>query len=99
MTTKHTPGPWTDDGHDGRDSLIIHSQWGEVARVGANGDTSQRDANARLIAAAPELLAALKRAEEELNRMQSCLTGRDQEIGWQECLSARAAISKATGQA
>lgn len=62
MKTKHTPGPWIDDGHDGEDTQIVNSKWGGVARIVYNGDCSQRVANAKLIAAAPELLEALKMA-------------------------------------
>jgi len=32
QTTKHTPTPWTDSGHDGKTKLIIESKWGEVCR-------------------------------------------------------------------
>jgi len=60
-TNNWTPGPWDDGGHDGKESLIIGSQWGEVARVGYQGDYIQRNANARLIALAPEMAEALKR--------------------------------------
>jgi hypothetical protein len=66
--TEHTPGPWTDEpwgttarvieAGNGATLAIVHcylrTDWPNVA---------QRDANARLIAAAPELLAALQRAE------------------------------------
>lgn len=48
MKQKYTPGPWRLAGHPG----------GEVANC-CNGFGNQ-DANARLIAAAPDLLAALK---------------------------------------
>jgi hypothetical protein len=59
--TKWTAGPWVDDGHDGKDTQIVNSKWGEIARVVYNGDVSQRAANARLIAAAPDLLAACEK--------------------------------------
>lgn len=67
MTTKHTPGPWHLAEYNFRDTLgavgvysaechpqmpIVHSITGR--------DLDQCDANARLIAAAPELLAALE---------------------------------------
>ena len=56
---KHTPGPWKDDGQD-KNSIIISSQWGTVARVVDCGDVVQTGDNARLIAAAPDLLAACR---------------------------------------
>jgi hypothetical protein len=61
MTDKHTPGPWTINGgrieatDAGTSAAVV------VARVGLINDQSHEDtANARLIAAAPELLKALE---------------------------------------
>lgn len=49
----HTPGPWHVDGiHVGSEAYI-------VARVEAFEPRAEREANARLIAAAPELLAVV----------------------------------------
>jgi len=56
----HTPGPWTATGHDGKQCVIIECTWGSVAKVLPVGAQDQETANAQLIAAAPELLAALK---------------------------------------
>jgi alpha-amylase/alpha-mannosidase (GH57 family) len=54
MTTKHTPGPW-----NGSSDGAVYSNDGEiVARV--VGVKEPSFANRRLIAAAPELLEALK---------------------------------------
>ena len=74
MTTKHTPGPW--DIREGfrSDTWEVFptrgappddgfSAWAELATVVADyndDDMSEGEANARLIAAAPELLAALQ---------------------------------------
>ena len=67
MTTKHTPGPWrVEDRHPQRACLEISSKYpGDVAlvyhyRAGPDGEDPQADADARLIAAAPELLRALE---------------------------------------
>ena len=71
MTVKHTPGPWTieyrgDNGSRISSQLgIIHGPRGSsdwVCDVGLlhEGDGSGSDANAHLIAAAPELLEALR---------------------------------------
>jgi hypothetical protein len=93
MKTKHTPGPWDDTGHDGKDTQIVSSQWGEVARVVYNGDCAQRTANARLIAAAPELLEALAFYADSANWF-----GAPAPVYLDSGKLARAAIAKAEGQ-
>lgn len=65
--TKHTPGPWKiyppardyDEGGEYRNLYGPDYQW--VADIRSN--CKEEEANARLIAAAPELLVALKRLE------------------------------------
>ncbi|CUX07686.1 hypothetical protein CFBP6626_07585 [Agrobacterium tumefaciens] len=56
----HTPGPWLEAGRGA--GSHIHADKGEVAwlRSYMGIDDEQIEANARLIAAAPELLEALK---------------------------------------
>ena len=80
-TAQHTPGPWETKGTAG------HETHGQSAVYG--------DANARLIAAAPELLAALKLAASALDASAAL-----RRPGWEEELvivrEARAAIAKAT---
>lgn len=66
----HTPGPWFYDGQNGCGAHVIHVREGEIAE--AFGDTwsddgQQAEANAHLIAAAPELLAALEYVASVLN--------------------------------
>lgn len=57
MTKQHTPGPWFyDDSLKGR--LVINSERASVAVIPYLD--AEAIANARLIAAAPELLEALK---------------------------------------
>ena len=57
MNTQHTPGPWW---HSGLEVGTVPMMMVKVAKVsGANHQEAQ--ANARLIAAAPDLLEALKR--------------------------------------
>ena len=83
---KHTPGPWQiADGESRRVYLINHGR----DAVGETVYTDTRNpADARLIAAAPDLLAAL----------QSLIN--DQRDANLPILSqARAAITKATGEA
>lgn len=90
MTTQHTPGPW----NVGQDSTAIEASGAIIARTfhWANQYTPIHEsyANAKLIAAAPDLLAAL---EECLQRLDS---HDDQSVP--ECLVALAAIKKATGK-
>ena len=70
MTTKHTPGPWQVSNdwsqfikiEKKRDTRrLFYSNYIELALVMAvDGRTDEAQANARLIAAAPDLLAACK---------------------------------------
>lgn len=87
MTTKHTEGPWP-----------MRESATHVTVTNARGDAVFHDdkripgvmANARLIAAAPDLLDALKALLERY-----VLAIGNEGI---ECLTARAAIAKATGE-
>ena len=96
---KHTPGPWFTH-RDGFSSVYVEARVGggmlqEVACCGpTNEGSDQQEANARLIAAAPELLDALRGllALEEEN-----LRGYDDIDVCAEVQFARAAIAKATG--
>jgi hypothetical protein len=69
---EHTPRPWSTDersGHAyGPRDVIVGRDGERVAVVGtiSVGSLEEAKANARLIAAAPDLLAAAKRALEEL---------------------------------
>lgn len=54
----HTPGPWEMDG-----ARIKKDENLTIARVGVAFDGDWSEANARLIAAAPDLLDACKQAE------------------------------------
>jgi len=60
METKHTPGPWIYGTH--QDSAMVQTAepCKTVATIYAKAP-SEREANARLIAAAPDLLEALER--------------------------------------
>lgn len=94
--TKHTPGPWVVK--SARSGFYVESQFDvivesldEYGRYGAIDD----EANARLIAAAPELLEALKSIAEFWNRDQN----EEAMIGacWHAVETAEAAIAKAEG--
>ncbi len=56
----HTPGPWwvEDSDHPMGEGREVYDGFGRTASV--YGDSPTAEANARLIAAAPEMLAALK---------------------------------------
>ncbi len=77
MEAKHTTGPWTVTGSGGRweQRLSIRADnWGCVAHIGVDRglphwDEPQR-ANARLIAAAPEMLEALTRLSDQCERLR-----------------------------
>lgn len=95
MTTKHTPGPWQfceSELRPGRYSIYAN---GPVAYCGdTTNEPGDGEANARLIAAAPELLAALDKAESFIAGFE----GDELQEGIDEMLSEiRAAIAKAEG--
>ncbi|WP_152593472.1 hypothetical protein [Stenotrophomonas maltophilia] len=88
---KHTPGPWWVDDHTN-----IRSEPGMVAFPCVK-DGLPQEANARLIAAAPELLEALILLEREM--VESGNAG-SVDYGWKPAIEkTRAAIAKATGGA
>ena len=115
MNTKHTQTPWelvADPAHFDTRSTIISGRPQPpsglprlVIQVGGSSDWREQEANARLVAAAPELLGALGEAERELQACQSVIHlsgGFDPAYvsGAQAALkSARAAINKATTEA
>jgi hypothetical protein len=67
---KITPRPWYYDGPNQQGARVIHVAEGEIAEVFAEAVSEEEaEANARLIAAAPDLLSALQ--------MLMCWTMRD----------------------
>lgn len=96
MTTKHTPGPWYTMGagvYTGSDNLA------HIATAHFYGVPGDPMANARLIAAAPDLLAALQtlmRADYERNTFPGFASAGNFVRATE---AARAAIAKATGDA
>ena len=91
---EHTPGPWRSD------SPYVSVAAGEHRKIVADCDQSFSDdeceANTRLIAAAPELLAALG---ETVSRFERCIVhaGSDPEFAREAVKAARAVIAKARG--
>ena len=102
MEAKHTPGPWEAERIDNSNCVYIKCERGffiATCHDGVRGE-SNAIANARLIAAAPELLEALQ------SLLKSFPTEDDMHIaGWEQseidlaCRdyeAARAAVAKAT---
>jgi hypothetical protein len=96
---KHTPGPWA-----------VEFNWKMVATVagGANGyelfdvrgDVPDFQKNARLIAAAPELLEALEELLSIGSVFISAIEANDPSVDFENWeAKARAAIAKARGEA
>jgi hypothetical protein len=106
MKTTHTPGPWTRSA-DGQRILGIETDEEQpvIAEVyGAACEDQEGAANARLLTAAPDLLAAIYQLERVAR-----LINDDQHAGrevlpyqwsdlWDACNSARAVIAEATAQ-
>lgn len=89
MTTKHTPGPWTIEiPSNGCDRYIIHGKSFEEICATCLDTEHEMQANARLIAAAPELLEACKMA-------LSCMAPEDNDA---TARTLRSAIAKAEGK-
>lgn len=90
----HTPGPWKEvsDGESNFYGFIADGTW--LLRAQQNGElsTSEQSANARLIAAAPEMLEALIACDEAMEYMSEyCIP-----IDLPEKI--KAAIKKASGE-
>lgn len=103
MTNEHTPGPWAYDGAGRVDAVHFRKPTGNMVDDGSgmkeyigglvalpySCEAGTMEANARLIAAAPELLAACEKAVQWLD-------------GWASAepyvSELRAAIAKATGE-
>lgn len=89
MTT-HTPGPWRVGPTHKDDSFAIHAQTASVVHCKPfSSSHKSAEANARLIAAAPDLLAALISLVRASDGHHGSIRERD---------IARAAIAKAEGK-
>ena len=95
---QHTPGPWVMDDAQPGDLFrhVLHGNgdsFGYICRISTNGNANA-DADARLIAAAPELLEALQRLSAQCERLR---------MAWQlesdAERTARVVIAKAIGVA
>lgn len=95
--TKHTAGPWTLRGkltvaviRHPKDHIVCNVR-NEITGFEPAGERAEQEANARLIAAAPELLEALKKLHESL---PTDLTDGQCHAA---CIKAKKAISRAEG--
>jgi hypothetical protein len=107
---KHTPGPWWVTDYGIRNSggyivAIVHpTRYPEQAERFAM-EVAERKADALLVAAAPELLEALRRLEVAANTADYCYRNRPENFAVAlreleiDAATARAAIAKATGAA
>ena len=69
--SEHTPGPWTAEHHkfnDGKEVYYINGPNGALGYPVLVAQVQNDEADARLIAAAPDLLAALDKAAYELHQ-------------------------------
>ena len=87
---KHTPGPW----HIGNGTRIIGANSQRVAVCDNNAVTQGMD-NARLIAAAPDILGALIWVVQLFDQHDDCA---NIELTMSARNNARAAIAKAKGE-
>jgi hypothetical protein len=99
MNTQHTPGPWNINGGRIEGPNAYTSTATVIGVVGEISNQSFTDtANARLIAAAPEMLKALQ----SIATRASCAPNDDAKLAGQEfdriMQMARAAIAKAKGE-
>lgn len=93
--TQHTPGPWKTFRPYGTiyiKARLRGSTIQEVASCGPTETPEQQEANARLIASAPELLEALR----EL--LDACKDAKFSSDPFDAIPNARTAIAKATGE-
>ena len=91
IDTHHTPGPWAE--RDGRIFAAGREEL-DIATIASSADSDYSKANARVLAAAPELLEALQRLSDQCTRLR---------MAWQlesdAERNARVVIAKAIGVA
>lgn len=100
--TAHTPGPWKIAQTEPPGDFVIHAKgipW-QLAYVPASTQIEwPLEANARLIAAAPDLLAALKTTAENIRSLGPAGALANVYAPYREWLAVvEAAIAKATGE-
>ncbi len=71
MSTKHTQGEWGVSKHGNNDSFGVYAEGKPdlAIVIGGNEEGGEAEANAKLIAAAPDMLDALQSIEQSLEQM------------------------------
>ncbi|GFM89400.1 hypothetical protein PSCICO_47990 [Pseudomonas cichorii] len=91
--TKHTPGPWAVDESRHEGAINRKDPFRHIGMVSQflhdASSRAENEANAKLIAAAPDLLSIAERVLAKLDHPVCCVTSSDAE-------ELRAAIAKAT---
>ena len=98
----HTPAPWSTDGDAYSGNLDVISPTGRIAMIDcefSEEPESVLEANARLIAAAPDLLAAALCALADFEGILPEFDPEREHPAWETLAELRAAIAKATGDA
>lgn len=90
---KHTPGPWRACTWDPMERAHVHADDPQESGCTARFDLPRNAADARLMAAAPELLEALEEMAAAHQRVDP-----HHEDTCSNCIRARAAIAKAEGR-
>lgn len=103
---KHTQGEWTIINHSWSDTGI-YSGTERIALIDIGDDATEDTqkeweekaaANARLIAAAPDLLASLIALDEAFCSLNDNMTREERQDARIKLIAARAAVAKATGK-
>jgi hypothetical protein len=103
MSTKHTPGPWS---IHPRSATSVMAEGMGIASCAGHSDNKkdpvalclEQEANARLIAAAPDMLEALEFSAYVIERLENDLK-KFRPGTYSGSNKARAAIAKAKGEA
>lgn len=107
MSAKHTPGPWVvKPAENEQGGFDIDSEYGYHIAETIGGLDDEEEANSRLIAAAPDLLAALQEMVEandepcRIDHKGFCQSHYLDHVDEGGCrvANAKAAIAKATGE-
>lgn len=93
MSTKHTPGPWVFESEFGSRAFVNTKDESTYIAIQYCDNREEMAANARLIAAAPELLEALQNCLDIL--LVADMKTAETETPYTR---AKAAIAKATGE-